>query len=211
MTTTDSFDHVIVGVGAAGLVLAARLSEDPNIQVLVLEAGEDLTADPRVNVPAMWVQLFGSSADWRFKTSPQEALGSRQIEFRREWPQLWRDTISGIGLPVDNDPLAENILGAVWWTQSCACMGPAGCGLSTPVCFRLSRGSILWLLFMLLLRGRRRSSSLVSDEAWDSYVCKYCVVLLYTKSSLGRELFRSVLYRRYKKGRSNHDLSAGRL
>ncbi|ROW06274.1 hypothetical protein VPNG_08077 [Cytospora leucostoma] len=76
-----SFDYVIAGGGAAGLVLASRLTEDPKIQVLVLEAGEDLTADPRINIPAMWVQLAGTSADWCFKTSPQTALGGREIEF----------------------------------------------------------------------------------------------------------------------------------
>lgn len=72
MATSGFFDCVVVGGGSAGLLFTAHLTEDHEVQVLVLEAGEDLTAEPRVNVPAMWVQLCGSSADWRFKTSPQE-------------------------------------------------------------------------------------------------------------------------------------------
>ncbi|KAF3764279.1 alcohol oxidase [Cryphonectria parasitica EP155] len=78
-SSPDSFDYIIVGGGTAGLVLASRLTEDPKVQVLVLEAGEDLGADPRVNVPAMWVELAGSSADWCFKTTPQHGLGGHQM------------------------------------------------------------------------------------------------------------------------------------
>ncbi|KAL2259503.1 hypothetical protein VTK26DRAFT_6793 [Humicola hyalothermophila] len=75
----SEFDFIIVGGGCAGLVLAARLTEDANVRVLVLEAGEDLTADPRVNVPAMWPQLQGTDTDWQFKTVPQRALGNREL------------------------------------------------------------------------------------------------------------------------------------
>ena len=67
----SEFDIVIIGGGTAGLVLAARLSEDPNTRILVLEAGNDLAEDPRVNVPAMWPQLQGTGADWQLKTVPQ--------------------------------------------------------------------------------------------------------------------------------------------
>ncbi|KAK3294558.1 uncharacterized protein B0H64DRAFT_463513 [Chaetomium fimeti] len=76
---TSQFDFVIVGGGTAGLVLAARLSEDANTQVLVLEAGEDLSADPRVNVPGMWPRLQGTESDWQLKSVPQDALGGREI------------------------------------------------------------------------------------------------------------------------------------
>lgn len=68
---TTAYDFVIIGGGTAGLVTASRLSEDPNTSVLVLEAGADLTADPRVNIPIFYAALLGSDADWKFQSSPQ--------------------------------------------------------------------------------------------------------------------------------------------
>ncbi|KAK4035011.1 hypothetical protein C8A01DRAFT_38523 [Parachaetomium inaequale] len=75
----SEFDFVIVGGGTAGLVLAARLSEDTDAQVLVVEAGDDLSADPRVNVPAMWPTLQGTESDWQLKSVPQNTLGNREL------------------------------------------------------------------------------------------------------------------------------------
>lgn len=66
-----SYDYIIVGGGLAGLVLAARLTEDSSKRVLVLEAGEDLTADARTSVPAMWPTLLNTDADWKFRTAAQ--------------------------------------------------------------------------------------------------------------------------------------------
>ncbi|KAI0964790.1 hypothetical protein F4678DRAFT_468200 [Xylaria arbuscula] len=79
MASQRSPDYIIVGGGTAGLVVANRLSEDPNIQVLVLEAGKDLSLDPRVNIPALWTSLMGSDADWQYQTFPQQGLQNRSI------------------------------------------------------------------------------------------------------------------------------------
>lgn len=68
---STSFDYVIVGGGLAGLVLAARLSEDAGTDVLVIEAGEDQTSDPRVQIPGMWPTLIRTESAWEFKTVPQ--------------------------------------------------------------------------------------------------------------------------------------------
>ncbi|KAK3376179.1 hypothetical protein B0T24DRAFT_216216 [Lasiosphaeria ovina] len=75
----SEFDFVIVGGGQAGLVVASRLSEDPSVSVLVIEAGEDLTADQRTMIPGMWTQLQSSSADWNMMTTPQKGLGGREV------------------------------------------------------------------------------------------------------------------------------------
>ena len=73
----DSTDYIVVGGGTAGMVLASRLSEDPNIHVAVLEAGQDLLDDPRVQIPAMWTSMLGSEVDWAFNSVPQVRLLSR--------------------------------------------------------------------------------------------------------------------------------------
>ncbi|KAG0264789.1 hypothetical protein BG011_006062 [Mortierella polycephala] len=64
------YDYVILGGGTAGCVLAARLAEDPNINVLVLEAGytDDINAS---KTPAMMSTLWRTDVDWNLRTVPQ--------------------------------------------------------------------------------------------------------------------------------------------
>lgn len=64
-------DFIIIGGGTAGLVVATRLSEDPNVEVTVLEAGEDQLQNPAISIPALWPSLLGSDLDWNFSSSPQ--------------------------------------------------------------------------------------------------------------------------------------------
>ncbi len=72
ITASIEYDFVIVGGGTAGLVVACRLSEDHNVQVLVLEAGADRLEDPRIKIPAAWRSLFGNpDFDWAFESTPQ--------------------------------------------------------------------------------------------------------------------------------------------
>ena len=72
--------YIVIGGGTSGLVVANRLSDDPNTQVVVLEAGNDLTADPRVNIPALWTTLMGSEADWQYQTVNQSGLRGRSVK-----------------------------------------------------------------------------------------------------------------------------------
>jgi choline dehydrogenase len=76
--TTEEYDYVIVGGGTAGSVLANRLSEDPDVSVLVLEAGGSFVP-ANVDRAPLWYTLLGSSVDWGYQTVPQPGLGGRQV------------------------------------------------------------------------------------------------------------------------------------
>ena len=75
-------DYVIVGAGSAGCVLAARLSEDPDVQVVLLEAGGPDTA-PEIHVPAMFPIMFKSSLDWDLLGQPEPGLDGRRLYLPR--------------------------------------------------------------------------------------------------------------------------------
>ncbi|WP_455886178.1 GMC family oxidoreductase [Pseudomonas rustica] len=72
-------DFIIVGAGSAGCTLAARLSEDPNTQVLLLEAG-GFSKDPWLNIPIGYAKTVGNPKhDWGFKSEPESVLNDREI------------------------------------------------------------------------------------------------------------------------------------
>ena len=75
----DEFDYVIVGSGAAGSVLAGRLTEDPGVTVCVLEAGPP-DRHPFIHIPAGFIKmLFNPAYTWQFKTEPTARTGGRPI------------------------------------------------------------------------------------------------------------------------------------
>jgi choline dehydrogenase len=77
----DSFDYVIVGAGSAGCVLASRLSDDPDIRVLLLEAGPpDHFWDWRLHMPAAPAYpLKGTRYNWAYHSEPEPHLDGRRL------------------------------------------------------------------------------------------------------------------------------------
>ena len=76
------YDYIIVGAGSAGCVLAARLSADSSVKVLLLEAGPVDDAQ-EIQAPAALSRLFQSAYDWNYNTVPQHRAAGRSIY----WPR----------------------------------------------------------------------------------------------------------------------------
>lgn len=76
------YDFIIVGGGTAGLTVAARLTENEDVTVGVLEAGKNRLGDPLVDTPAAFFAMFNNPEyDWAFMTEPQ--VRRDKVRFRR--------------------------------------------------------------------------------------------------------------------------------
>lgn len=75
---SETFDYVIVGGGAAGCVLANRLSANPHTTVLLVEAGSRDTS-PLLTIPAGFSRLMGTKYNWLFSTTPQRHMNNRSM------------------------------------------------------------------------------------------------------------------------------------
>ncbi|KAJ7493931.1 alcohol oxidase [Mycena latifolia] len=78
------FDFVVIGGGTSGLTLAASLTENPEISVLVLEAGPANLDDPNILTPALFGFFINRPQyDWGFTTIAQDNAGGRNLYFAR--------------------------------------------------------------------------------------------------------------------------------
>ena len=114
---TETCDYLVIGGGTAGCILATRLSEDPSVQVILVEAGPPDT-DPWIHIPAGYARLFASGKfDWKFGTEPEAELGGRSVPWPRGRVLGGSGSINGLvflrGSPHDYDRWAQ--AGARGW------------------------------------------------------------------------------------------------
>ncbi|PBK74128.1 aryl-alcohol oxidase-like protein [Armillaria solidipes] len=77
------YDFIVIGAGTAGSVLSARLSENPNIKVLAVEAGGSNEGIVETMAPFLGVSLSNTLVDWNYTTVPQEGYNNRTLGLTR--------------------------------------------------------------------------------------------------------------------------------
>jgi choline dehydrogenase-like flavoprotein len=112
-----NFDYIVIGAGSAGSVLAARLTEDANVTVALIEAGDRDNA-LEIDVPLLFPHLFKTQFDWDFTSEPEPTLNQRRIYLPRGKVLGGSSSTNAMvyirGNPKDFDDWASQ--GAVGWS-----------------------------------------------------------------------------------------------
>jgi len=116
----DSFDYIVVGAGSAGCVVAARLSEDPGVNVLLLEAG-GRDNHPYIRMPLGFLKAMPDPRfNWTYWTEPEPNLDGRRMPLPRGKVMGGSGSINGMfamrGHPGDYDQWAQ--MGARGWSYA---------------------------------------------------------------------------------------------
>ncbi|MBX4949894.1 FAD-binding protein [Rhizobium binae] len=119
----DIFDYIIIGGGSAGCLLANRLSRDPAMRVLLLEAGRK-DDYPWIHIPVGYLYCIGNPrTDWLFKTEPDAGLNGRSLRYPRGKTLGGCSSINGMiymrGQARDFDGWAAETGDDAWSWQNC--------------------------------------------------------------------------------------------
>jgi choline dehydrogenase len=118
-----TWDYIIVGAGTAGCLLANRLSADPQVRVLLLEAGgQDNYA--WIHIPVGYLYCIGNPrTDWMFRTEPDAGLNGRVLRYPRGRVLGGSSSINGMiymrGQARDYDGWAESLGDEAWRWADC--------------------------------------------------------------------------------------------
>ena len=108
------YDYVIVGAGSAGCVLANRLSEDPDVSVLLLEAGPP-DVNQNIHVPLGYLRLARTEVDWDYSTAPEPHCDGRRIPLPRGRVFGGSSSINAM-VYIRGNPLDYDGWGVAGWT-----------------------------------------------------------------------------------------------
>ncbi|TFW27199.1 GMC family oxidoreductase [Duganella callida] len=122
MESAGSYDYIIIGAGSAGCVLANRLSADPNLEILLIEAGgrDDYVW---IHIPVGYLHCIDNPrTDWKFRTEADPGLGGRSLLYPRGKVLGGSSSINGMiymrGQAGDYDRWAELTGDASWRWES---------------------------------------------------------------------------------------------
>ena len=125
---SDVYDFILVGAGSASCLIASRLSQQlPDHRILVLEAGEHIRNDPKVQTPGLSPALQSNPAyDWQYCSAPEPGLNDRRVKHPRGRLVGGSSAINSHSIVFPNyewhDRLAEELLSdsgrAEWSSQS---------------------------------------------------------------------------------------------
>ncbi|KAJ7795850.1 aryl-alcohol oxidase-like protein [Mycena olivaceomarginata] len=121
VAASKQYDFIIVGAGTAGCVIAARLTEDPSVKVLLIEAGvsDNGTQSDTISVPLLAGSGTGTMFDWNYTTTAQAGLNGRLIDYPRGFVLGGSSSINGMiyarGSSEEYDRLA-NVSGDAGWS-----------------------------------------------------------------------------------------------
>ena len=121
----ERFDYVVVGGGSAGSVVAARLTEDPHVRVLVLEAGRpDYKWDLLIHMPGAFSMPIGNRFyDWKYESEPEPHMAGRRVYHARGKVLGGSSSINGMifqrGNPLDFERWAADAGMESWSYRHC--------------------------------------------------------------------------------------------
>lgn len=96
---SNDYDYIVVGGGTSGLVVASRLSEEPSVSVLVIEAGDSVLNNPNVTDVNGYGYAFGTEIDYAFSTTPQVYANNVSTTMRAAKALGGTSTINGQFIP----------------------------------------------------------------------------------------------------------------